>query len=315
MQYRKLGTTGREVSVVGIGCWAMGGPLTSMAPVDDNESIAAIRHGLDVGINLIDTAPSFGYGHSEEIVGRAVASCREQVMIVTKCGWVWRQPGGRLERCLKKESVRRECEASLRRLRVEHIDVYLVQAPDPTTPIAETMEALGELRAEGKIGAVGLSNFNCQEISAARKCGSVDCLQPELSLLEPDAIDEILPYSREYNIGVITYASLARGLLAGRFDASSRPTDVRASDPRFTGDAWRRNLAFVERLRPIAARHGRSVAEVALRWVIQQEGVTCALFGARRASQVAEVAGAATFALTQDDLRDIELLLQERERE
>jgi aryl-alcohol dehydrogenase-like predicted oxidoreductase len=313
MEYRKLGTTGRQVSVVGIGCWAMGGPLTTWGHVDDNESIAAIQQGLELGINLIDTAPAYGYGHSEEVVGRAIASRRREVVLATKCGFIWREPGGRLERCLRRESVRRECEASLRRLRVDQIDVYQIHAADAATPIGDTMETLLALRSEGKIGAIGVSNFNCQQISDARRAGPVDCVHPELSLLEPQAADELLPYCREYNIGVLTYGSLASGLLTGKFDVSTRLSDVRGRDARFIGEAFRRNLGCVDRLNAIAARRGRTVGQIALRWVLQQEGVTCAVVGAKRGSQVRENAGASEFSLSEADLREIDLLLKPSE--
>ncbi len=313
MQYRRLGTTEYRASVVGMGTWAIGGPLTSWAPVDDNESIAAIREGVELGINLIDTAPSYGYGHSEEIVGKAISTIREKVLVASKCGLVWREPGGRLDRSLRRESIRRECEASLRRLRVDMIDLYQIEAPDPLTPIGTAMESLAALREEGKIGAVGVCNFNCQQLGEARRHGAVDCLQLEMSLLEAEAADELLPYCREYGIGVLACGPLARGLLTGKFDTASRPRDMRSGDPRFTGDAFRGNLAVVDCLRPLADELGCTVGQLALRWVIEQEGVTAALGGIKRPSQARENAGAGDLAIPASILERIDRILRERE--
>ncbi len=312
MEYRRLGKSELEVSVVGIGCWAIGGTVNSWGPVDDNESISAIRQGLDLGITFIDTAPSYGYGHSEEIVGRAIAGRREQVIVATKCGIVWRDPGGRVERNLKPDSIRRECEASLRRLRTDTIDLYQIHWPDTDTPLRETMEMLVALREQGKIRAIGVSNFSCEQMSEARRYGPVDSLQPELSMLEQHVAEELLPYCREYGIGVVTYGSLARGLLTGKFNASSTFTDLRATDSRFMGDEFLRNLRLIERLRAVAQRLNRTVGQLALRWVIQQPGVTSAIAGVKRASQVVENAGAGEFTISAEEMDEIDTILAER---
>jgi aryl-alcohol dehydrogenase-like predicted oxidoreductase len=312
MEYRKLGTSNLDVSVVGIGCWAIGAGHNGWGPVDDNESVAAVREGLDLGMTLIDTAPSYGYGHSEVLVGKAVAGRRDEVILATKCGLTWRETGGRFECSLKPDSVRKECDASLRRLRVESIDVYQIHRPDPDTPLADTMEALLALYEQGKIRTIGVSNFNCQQMSEARRAGRVDALQPELSLLEPQAVDDLLPYCREYGIGVITHGSLARGLLTGKFNTSSRFTDLRADDPRFKGEAFLQNLAFIERLRPIAERVGCTMSQLALRWVIQQDGVSSAIAGVKRPSQTRENAAAPDSRIPTDQMEEIERLLTQR---
>jgi aryl-alcohol dehydrogenase-like predicted oxidoreductase len=312
MRYRQLGTSDLRVSVVGIGCWAMGGAVETWGPVDENEAIAAIHEGLGLGITFIDTAPAYGYGHSEEIVGRALVGRRDDVVIGTKCGLVWRERGGKLERNLRPDSIRRECEASLRRLRVETIDLYQIHYPDPATPINRTMEALLALQEEGKIRAIGVSNFSCEQISQARKLGPIVSLQPEFSLLDREAAEELLPYCREYGIGVVTYGSLARGLLTGKFSPDSRFADMRATDPRFIGPAFRRNLELVERLREYAAALHCSVAQLALGWVIHQEGVTCAIAGVKRPSQVRENAGAGDLVIPPDVLDRVDSLLKEQ---
>ena len=306
MEHRKLGKTDLNVSVVGIGAWAIGGQIEDWGPVDDNESIAAIREGIEQGINFVDTAPGYGYGHSEEVVGRAIAGLRDRLVIATKCGLTWRERRGKLERNLRPESVRRECEASLRRLRIETIDLYQIHYPDTQTPLAQTMQALEALREEGKIRFIGVSNFSVDQLAEARRHAAVVSVQPELSLLQRSAADDLLPYCCEYGIGVVTYESLARGLLTGKFDASSTFTDMRAGDPRFTGEAFRRNLRRVDEVKAIAARLGRTPAQVALRYVIQQPGVTSAVAGMKRASQVRDNAGAGEFELTPELMEELD---------
>lgn len=309
MHYRRLGQTDLEVSVVGIGGWAMGGLARDWGPVDDNEAIAAIREGIDRGITLIDTAPSYGYGHAEEVVGRAIAGRREKLVIASKCGLAWKEPGGRLERCLRSDSIRRECEASLRRLRVETIDLYQVQAYDPQTAPTAWMATLTQLREEGKIRAIGVSNFSVDQVAEARRHGRIHAIEPELSLLRRDALDDLLPYAAECGLGVVTYGSLAHGLLTGKFTASSPFTDQRASDPEFQGERFRENLRRVEQLREIAGQTNRTPAQLALRWVIQQRGVSSAMAGAKRASQVRENAAAGSFELPPDVMQRLDHIL------
>jgi aryl-alcohol dehydrogenase-like predicted oxidoreductase len=313
MEYRKLGNTDLEVSTIGLGCWAMGGEVPVWGPVDDNESIAAIQQGLDLGITLVDTAPAYGYGHSEEVVGKAIAGRRDRVVVATKCGLVWKEPGGRLDRSLASKSVAAECAASLRRLRVETIDLYQIHWPDPAVPIHSTMEFLARLRDEGKIRAIGVSNFSCEQMTEARKYGPVECLQTELSIFEPEATDELLPYCREYGVGAIAYGPLARGLLTGKFSRSSRFKDIRSRDLRFNGPAFERNLAAIERLKGIAARLGCSMTQLALGWVLSQDGVTAAIAGVKRPSQVVENVGAAGIRLPHETLDEIHGILTRRE--
>lgn len=313
MEYRRLGTTDINVSVVALGCWAIGGEVGVWGPVDDNESIAAIQQGLDLGLNFIDTAPAYGYGHSEEIIGKAITGQRDRVVIATKCGLVWREHGGRIDRCLTARSVMAECAASLHRLRIETIDLYQIHWPDPDTPIRETMEALARLREQGKIRAVGVSNFARAQLSEARQYGAIDCLQPELSMFERAAAEDLLPYCREYGIAVVVYAPLARGLLTGKFHTASRFADLRAKDPRFTGSAFTQHLATIDRLKTIAEHLDCTVAQLALRWTIQQEGVTAAIAGFKRPSQVVENARAGELRIPPSMMDEINAILTERE--
>jgi aryl-alcohol dehydrogenase-like predicted oxidoreductase len=313
MEYRRLGITDIDVSVVALGCWAIGGEVGVWGPVDDNESIAAIQQGLDVGLTFIDTAPAYGYGHSEEIVGKAIAGRRDQVILGTKCGLVWREVGGRIERCLSPKSVTAECTASLHRLRVETIDLYQIHWPDPETPIRDTLEALARLREQGKIRAIGVSNFAREQLAEARKYSPIDCLQPELSMFERAAMDDLLPYCREYGIGAVIYAPLARGLLTGKFHTASRFADLRAKDPRFTGPAFTTHLTTIDRLKTFAKALDCTVAQLALRWAIQQDGVTAAIAGFKRPSQVIENARAGDLLIPPTMMDEINAILTERE--
>lgn len=312
MEYRRLGASGLEVSVVAMGGWAFGADAADWGPVDDNESIAAMRRGIHLGINLIDTSPTYGGGHSEEIVGKAVRDCRDRVLIATKCGLVRRNGGHTLIRCLRPESIRAECEQSLRRLHVETIDLYQVHRPDPATPLAETVGEMQRLREEGKIYAFGLCNFGCERLSEARRRGLIASLQTPLSLLDRDAQEEILPYCREYNIGVLAVSPLARGLLTGRYDASSRFSDLRAADPRFAGEPFSRNLNLVQCLLAVARRVGCTMTQLALRWVIQQTGVAAAVAGIKRISQVEENAVAGDLTLPPDVLEEVDRILAQQ---
>jgi aryl-alcohol dehydrogenase-like predicted oxidoreductase len=311
MEKRRLGASRIEVSVLGIGTWAMSGYVPAWGVVDDNESVAAIREALDGGVNLLDTAPIYGDGHSETIVGRAIAGRRDEVVLATKCGLLPSPSGGEPRRCLARDSILRECDASLRRLQTDVIDVYQCHWPDPKTPLRETMEALVALLQMGKIRGIGLSNFSCEQMAAAKEFGPVHSIQPPFSLLTRRAAADLLPYCREHEMGVLAYGPLAKGLLTGKFSADSQIRGVRAEDPEFTGARFRQNLDFVDRLRPMAARYGKTVGQLALNWVIHQPGITAALFGAKRPSQVVENLGASGWSIDAADLARIDELLHE----
>lgn len=289
MELRQLGTSDLYVTPIALGTWAMGNDAW-WGPVDDNESIATIHLAIDSGINLIDTAPIYGLGHSEQIVGKAVQDRRDRVLIATKCGLLPpTNDNGLPRRCLRAESIIRECEASLRRLRTDTIDLYQCHWPDPDTPIEETMQAMQRLLEQGKIRAIGVSNFGCQSLSQARRCGPVHSLQSPYSMLQRDVEDEILPYCIEYRIGFLAYGPLCRGLLTGKFDENTPLTDrARQIDPAFLGDTYRANLRKVRQLADIANRVGRPLSALAINWVIHRPGVTAAIVGAKRPSQLAE---------------------------
>lgn len=311
MQRRPLGDSGLNVSIVALGTWAMSGEVAMWGHVDDRESIAAIGQALDCGINLIDTAPIYGLGHSEEIVGKAIRGRRDEVVLATKCGLLApKSPDELPPRCLQRDSIRRECEQSLRRLRSDVIDLYQCHWPDPEVPIQETMEALTTLLREGKIRAIGVSNFSCEQLSAAREFGPIHSVQPPFSVLNPRAAQDLIPYCVECGIGVLPYGPLAKGLLTGKFTAESRFEDIRAHDAEFVGERYRRNLRIVDDLGRIASGYGKSVTQLVINWTANHPGVTAPIVGAKRPSQVMENAGGVGWNITEEDRALIDALVR-----
>ena len=312
MDRRPLGDSGLDVSIIALGTWAMGGTVEVWGCVDDRESIAAIHQALDCGINLIDTAPIYGLGHSEIIVGQAIQGRREEVILATKCGQLFPKAAEDMpERCLSRESIMRECEQSLRRLRTEVIDLYQCHWPDPETPLRETMEALTTLRRQGKIRAIGLSNFSCEQIAAAREFGPVHSVQPSFSMLNRRAADDLLPFCHEGGIGVLPYSPLAKGLLTGKFGLESSFKDMRGREPDFIGQRYRRNLRIVAALAEIASGYGKTVAQLAIQWTTSHPSITAPIVGAKRPSQVIENVGGTGWSLTMEDRALIERILKE----
>jgi len=319
MIYRRLGTSDLEVSAVTFGTWAIGGWM--WGPSDDDAAVAAIRKAIDVGVTTIDTAAIYGTGHSEEIVGRAVAGRRDEVQILTKFGQNWWSDEGELffeipdrtgrhvkvYRNSRKESVIQECERSLQRLGTDYIDLYQCHWRDHTRPVEEPMEAMGKLLKDGKIRAGGVSNFTVEEIAAAREAFPLASDQPPYSMLNRDAEKDVLPYCRENDIGVLVYSPLQRGLLTGKvtMDRTFHEKDLRRRDPRFKPENRKRVLAFLDRIRPIADAHDATLAQLVIHWTIHRPGVTAALVGAREPKQVEENAGAAEIRLSEDEMNRI----------
>ena len=315
MRYRLLGQSGIEASVVAFGAWAVGGWWWGGA--DDSESIAAIRRALDLGINFIDTAPAYGMGHSEEVVGKAIKGRRDEVVLATKCGLVWHvdsgnhffhQSGKSVRRYLGAESIRYEVEQSLRRLQADHIDLYQTHWQDSTTPIAETMGTLLELKQEGKIRAIGVSNASVEQMDEYRKAGPLDADQEKYSMLDRRMDETQLPYCERENIAVLAYSPLAQGLLTGKVTAD-RPLaegDLRADGPRFSVENRTRILAFLEEIRPVAGAYGATLAQLALAWTLARPGLSHALAGARNPAQVDENAGAGDIELSAPEMAQID---------
>jgi aryl-alcohol dehydrogenase-like predicted oxidoreductase len=310
VEKRRLGRSGPEISTVGFGAWAAGGPwLAGWGPQSDDDSIAAMRRSVELGCNWIDTAAIYGLGHSEEVVGRAVQGfSRDEVLIFTKCGRV-PDENGKPHSDLRPDDIRRQLEESLRRLNVETIDLYQIHWPDNETgtPIEESWQALAGLQQEGKIRYLGVSNFDVDLLSRCEAIQHVDSLQPPYSLLRRDVEAKILPWCQQNGTGVIVYSPMQAGLLSGSFDlARVAEDDWRRRNPLFQEPHLSQNLAFVERLRPIAARHDRTVGQLAISWTLRHPAITGAIVGARRPAQVEENVAAMGWELSYAEMSEIE---------
>ncbi len=311
MHTTQLGNSGLFITPIGFGAWAIGGGGWEFAwgAQDDSDSSAAIRAALDAGVNWIDTAAVYGLGHSEEVVGRALHGMNNRPYVFTKCSMVWDERR-EIGHSLNADSIRRECEASLRRLRVDAIDLYQVHWPDPDDEIEEGWGTLAALQREGKVRHIGVSNFNVEQMKRAQAIAPITSLQPRYSLLHREVEAEILPFCARENIGVIAYSPMASGLLTGAMDrkriAGLPADDWRKRHPDFREPLLSRNLKAVRLLRAIARLHERTPAEVAVAWVLSNPAVTGAIVGARRPDQVRGVLGAADFRLTPWELGEVE---------
>jgi aryl-alcohol dehydrogenase-like predicted oxidoreductase len=313
---RPLGSSGFHITTVGFGAWAIGGGgwAFGWGPQDDTESIATMRHALELGVNWIDTAAVYGLGHSEEVVGKLLRElpAPERPLVFTKCGLTWdaNNPMQVAKRILKPETIRRECEASLRRLGVERIDLYQFHWPDESgTPVEDSWSAMVKLIEEGKIRAAGVSNFNVDLLERCEAVRHVDSLQPPFSMINRAAAVKLLPWCKNQNTGVICYSPMQSGILTEGFSAERvakmASDDWRRQGPEFQEPKISRNLALRDALRPIAARHAASVSSVAIAWAHSWPGVSGAIVGARTPTQVDGWIQAATLVLTQNDLEEI----------
>jgi aryl-alcohol dehydrogenase-like predicted oxidoreductase len=317
MQKRQLGYTDLKLTTVGLGTWAMGGPWQfGWGPQDDGQAIAAILTALEEGINWIDTAPVYGCGHSEELVGKALKQIKTKPVIATKCGLLWNEKREKVS-CLKSQSIREECHASLKRIGVEVIDLYQMHWGEPDEDIEEAWAEMAKLSHEGKVRYIGVSNFNIGQLERVRKIAPVASLQPPYSMLHREAEDELLGCCAENNIGVVVYSPMQRGLLTGKFSqerlAGLPPDDHRRRMPDFQEPQFSATLQLVDKLRPIAKRNGRTLSQLAISWVLRRNEVTAAIVGARRPQQIAETAKAGDWKLTENDIAEIEKLLAERQ--
>jgi aryl-alcohol dehydrogenase-like predicted oxidoreductase len=304
-----LGATGMQISRVGYGAWAIGGQgwWHAWGAQDDEESIATIRRAVELGINWIDTAPIYGLGHSEEVVGRAIAGLQERPYVFTKAS-LYEQDGA-VAHSLKRDSIRREAEASLSRLQVDAIDVYQIHWPDPDEDVEEAWETFAELQSEGLVRHIGVSNFDIAQMRRAQAIAPVETLQPPCSLLERAIEDDILPFARQQGIGVVTYSPMASGLLSGAMTAeriASLPDDDwRKHDPRFQEPELSRHLATVARLQTVADRYGTTAGAIAIAWTLHHPAVHGSIVGFRRPDQVEPLLAAGSIELTDDDLATI----------
>lgn len=321
LRKRPLGSSGLEITAVGFGAWALGGGGWSYGwgPQDDNASVATMRHALDLGVNWIDTAAIYGLGHSEEVVGRLLRElpASERPLIFTKCGLVWDEQNRMAEprRILKPESIRRECEASLRRLGVERIDLYQFHWPDETgTPVEDSWGEMVRLIEAGKVRLGGVSNFDVPLLERCEAIRHVDSLQPPFSLIRREAAAREIPWCAAYGAGVICYSPMQSGLLTDSFSrervSRMAQDDWRRHAPEFQEPNLSRNLELRDALRPIAERHGATISAVSIAWTLAWPGVTGAIVGARSPQQVDGWIGAASLELTAEDMKEIAVAIE-----
>lgn len=320
MQYRKLGASGIEASVIGLGTWAIGGWMWGGS--DECEAINAIQAAIDKGINLIDTAPAYGFGLSEEIVGKAIHDRRDKVVLATKCGLSWRTQKGefffasdekhptaegsiKVYKYLAPSEIRYEVEQSLRRLRTDYIDLFQTHWQDSTTPIEDTMATLMALKAEGKIRAIGCSNATPQQMDAYRSAGQLDVDQELYSMLDLQHEKDNLAYAAKHGLAFLAYSSLGQGLLTGKLgpDRAFNEGDQRRDNPRFSVENRRRVKDMLDKFVPIANAHDVSVGQLVLAWTVTRPGCTHALVGARTPEQAGENAAAGSVKLAVEELR------------
>jgi aryl-alcohol dehydrogenase-like predicted oxidoreductase len=310
MNTRQLGKSDLDITPIGFGAWGIGGSGWEFAwgAQDDQDSVAAIREALDNGVNWIDTAAVYGLGHSEEVVARALEGMANRPYVFTKCSQVWDEER-QISHSLKAESIRRECEASLRRLKVDALDLYQVHWPLPDEEIEEGWATMAKLREEGKVRNIGVSNFDAGQMRRAIAIAPITSLQPRYSLIHREVEGEILPFAEEENIGVIAYSPMASGLLTGAMTKERIQKlpgdDWRRSHPDFQEPLLSRNLRLVRLLRAIGDHHGRSPGEVAVAWVLHHPAVTGAIVGARRPGQLKGIVGAAGLWLNESELAEI----------
>jgi aryl-alcohol dehydrogenase-like predicted oxidoreductase len=318
VEKRTFGKTGMEITPIGFGSWAIGGSgwAAAWGPQDDEEAVGAIRRAVELGMNWIDTAAVYGLGHSEELVARALKHVPEsdRPYVFTKCSLVWDERG-EVHNVLKKDSVKRECEESLRRLQTDVIDLYQIHWPRPNEDIEEGWSALSELKEEGKVRYIGVSNFNVSQMERAQRIAPVETLQPPYNMLNRGIEEEILPYCAKQDVGVIVYSPMRSGLLTGKMTrerVQNLPSDDwRRNKSDFQEPRLSKNLELVELLREMGTEHGRSPGEVAIAWTLRHPAVTAAIVGGRRPDQVDGIIGAAEFSLSEDELERIETFLEE----
>jgi aryl-alcohol dehydrogenase-like predicted oxidoreductase len=318
MKTRQLGKTDMQITPIGFGSWAIGGGgwEAGWGPQDDQQAISAMKRALELGINWIDTAAVYGLGHSEELVGRAIKGRDQRPYIFTKCSRLWNDRG-ELYGSLKADSIRRECEASLKRLQVDVIDLYQIHWPDPEQDLEEGWTTMARLKEEGKVRYIGVSNFNVEQMRRIMKIAPIDSLQPPYSLIRREAERELFPFCQEHNIGVIVYSPMESGLLTGSMTreriANLPEDDWRKHNERFQEPQLSRILALAEKLSEIGFTHNLSPGIVAIAWTLRHPAVTGAIVGARSPEQVENLLPAAEFRLSDAELAEIDEFLEKNQ--
>ncbi len=312
MKTRQLGKSELEITPIGLGAWAIGG--SGWGPQNDEDSIQTIHRAIDLGINWIDTAAVYGLGRSEEVVGRALKGRSERPYVFTKCSLVW-DARGNVSNSLQAESIRRECEASLRRLQIDTIDLYQIHWPNPDADIEEGWRAMAQLKQEGKVRYLGVSNFDVVQMKRAMAIAPITSLQPPYSLLRREIETEILPFCIDHDIGVIVYSPMASGLLTGGMTreriANLPADDWRRNNEEYQEPRLTRNLGLVQLLTDIGFPHQVSPGEVAIAWTLGHPAVTGAIVGARRPDQISNLINAAEFRLDEREMEEIDEYLRQ----
>jgi aryl-alcohol dehydrogenase-like predicted oxidoreductase len=320
MRTRQLGDTDLQLTTIGLGTWAIGGGDWKFGWGDQNENdaVAAIVRSVELGVNWIDTAAVYGNGRSEELVARALVELgpERRPIVATKCGRVIQEDGS-ISGIIKRESVIAECEASLRRLGVETIDLYQMHWPQPDEDIEEAWQTMLDLKQQGKVRHIGVSNHSAAQMERLRAISPIVSLQPPYSMLNRGIEEEILPYCGRNQISVVCYSPMGKGLLTGAFTteraASLSDGDHRSKDPKFREPQLAINLALVDGLRPIAQRNGRTLAQLSIAWVLRRDEVTSAIVGARRPEQIEQTVAAGDWELTDEEIAKIDELLSRRD--
>jgi methylglyoxal reductase len=314
MLMREIGGSGVFASAMGLGTWAIGGWM--WGGTDETEAIKAVNAALDEGVTLVDTAPAYGMGRAEEILGRALRGRRDKAVISTKCGLVWHIQKGNyffsqqdrpVHRYLGADSIRYELEQSLKRLGTDYVDHYVTHWQDATTPVDETLGVLLDLKSEGKIRSIGASNCSVEDVKAYVAAGQLDAVQEEYSMVKRGLEDALLPLCRANGVSVLSYSSLGLGLLSGKIDPERKFTgdDLRKDNPRFSVPNRRKVSALMEEIRPIASAHKATGSQIIIAWTLQQPGITFALCGARKPGQAAENAAAGRLRLSSSEIQSV----------
>jgi aryl-alcohol dehydrogenase-like predicted oxidoreductase len=314
MKTARLGNSELNITKVGLGTWAIGGPWEyGWGQQDDNDSVAAILEALEVGINWLDTAPIYGCGHSEEIVGKALKQISQKPIIATKCSLGWNDKKEKVS-CLKTKSIIAECDASLKRLGIEVIDLYQMHWPEPDEDLEEGYEAMAKCVKAGKVRYLGISNCNVEQLKRVMDIHPLTSLQPPYSMFRRDIEKELLGFCAEHHIGVIVYSPLQKGLLTGKFTlekiAALPADDVRHIDPNFKAPLVEKNFKIIDQLKTIAKRNGITISQLAIGWTLRRPEVTAAIVGARRAGQIGQTAPAGDIMLSADDIAEIWKILK-----
>jgi aryl-alcohol dehydrogenase-like predicted oxidoreductase len=319
MQTRTAGRSTLSLTTIGIGTWAMGGGdwKFGWGPQDDAASIDAIRAALDAGINWIDTAAIYGHGRSEQVVGQAIKGRRDSVIVATKCGRVWEGESREIGKSLRRDSILREVDASLRRLQIDVIDLYQLHWPEPDEQVEEGWATVAELIKAGKVRFGGVCNFDVSQLERAQAIHPITTLQPPYSMLRRDIESAIVPWCERHGVGLLAYSPMQAGLLTGAFTrervAALGPQDWRSRHPLFQEPQLSINLRLIDRLRPIAARLDLTMSQLALAWVLRLPAMTSAIAGARNAQQIRETMRAGDVTLPADAVREIDRLLRQRD--